>query len=312
MTNPNHILTRKQPRDEFYTQWNYIDAEVQYYTKHLEGRRLYLNCDDPDRSNFWRYFKDTFHNYKLGELVATWHNAEEHYLSRAGLPRAKEFHYDGRTTTWNYIEGDGRFQSGASMEVGKRADVIITNPPFSRLVEHYRCARACGARFLILANLSTVVSAMDIMKAIVGGDVWFGTSANTASMNMWFDCPSDYPRARAKPCGGHEVRVSPIVWLTNMDHGIERVQLPVRAKYNPAIHRRYDQYNAINCNRLMDIPRSWTGEMGVPVTILPVMNPKQFTLTGWDKGKGFDNFTIDGKNVYTRVLIKHTRPELYA
>jgi hypothetical protein len=103
------------------------------------------------------------------------------------------------------------------------------------------------------------------------------------------------------------IRVSGVVWFTNMDFPKRHEDLILYKKYTPAEYPHYDNYNAINVDKTKDIPLDWQGAMGVPITFLDKYNPEQFEIVTFRKGDDDKDLTINGKPPYFRIIIRNKR-----
>lgn len=124
--NTNLHKARKEKNDEFYTLLKDIEAELQHYTDHLKGQIIYCPCDD-ENSNFWLYFLHNFSTLGIKKVIAT-------HISR-GEPAYKIETEDGKLITKTFLEGDGDFASEECCKIRDEADIIITNPPFSKFIK---------------------------------------------------------------------------------------------------------------------------------------------------------------------------------
>lgn len=120
--NKNLHQAKRAKNDEFYTQYKDIEAECQHYIEHFKDQWIYLPCDT-EQSNFWKYFVDHFHDFKLRHLTATHINLDGTSSYRLD--------YNGTETTKTPLNGNGDFRSEECSQIRDEADMIITNPPFS-------------------------------------------------------------------------------------------------------------------------------------------------------------------------------------
>lgn len=126
--NKNLHAAKKAKNDEFYTQMTDIENELRHYKKHFKGKTIFMNCDDPTESNFWKYFHLNFEFFGLKKIIAT------HYLENQ---KSYMLEYEGGNDVdtsvgiKNNLEEDGDFRSEESINLLKRSDIVVTNPPFS-------------------------------------------------------------------------------------------------------------------------------------------------------------------------------------
>ena len=124
----NHALldnAKKNKKDEFYTQLIDIEKEMIHYTKHFKNKIVYCNCDNPEISNFWKYFYDNFTELGLKELYATFYGNE-----------ASFYKYDGKNVLNKKLCGNGDFRSSECIQILKQSDIVVSNPPFSLFREY--------------------------------------------------------------------------------------------------------------------------------------------------------------------------------
>ena len=304
---------RRARIDEFYTRIEDVEMELgQYPPGTFTDKVVYLNCDDPSWSAFWRHFCMKFGDYGLKGLIAT------HYtgITEPGKPSFKieawrgvddtNIGHDayGNESRWvdpkiggrqSQLIGDGDFRSDECVELLEKSNVVVTNPPFSLLREHVAQIMEYDKKFLIIGNVNGITY-KELWPLIQGGHMWLGATGfnkgmffNVAS-NWKYAASYDFPREiNGKPV----CRVSNACWFT-----------------------AYDNYNAINVNKVKLIPKDYDGVMGVPITFLDKWNPEQFEIVGAsDNGAVPDAIKINpeeahnepfihGKKVYKRIFIR--------
>lgn len=317
----NSSLNRagKARKDEFYTRREDIENELRHYADHFRGKTVYCNCDDPESSEFWRFFVRNFQPWGLKKLIAT------HYE-----PEAANFAYKleikpdkhGQFSLLNPpkvtpLNNNGDFRSAGCVELLKEADIVVTNPPFSlfrqyveQLVEHEK-------KFLIIGN-QNAITYKEIFRLLRDNKIWLGYYAG----DMKFKVPDYYePRATRywqDETGQKWRSLGTICWFTNLDHKKRHTPLDLRGNYyhgNEAVYRFYDNYDAINVDKIANIPCDFNGVMGVPITFPNNYCPDQFEIVGLIAGNikglagiptktGKDGPYMDGKLKYGRVLIR--------
>lgn len=203
------------------------------------------------------------------------------------------------------LEGNGDFRSAECIEYLKQADVVVTNPPFSLFREYVAQLMDYKKKFIILGNMNAVID-KDIFPYIKNNELWFG--ASTFNSGMYFYVPEKYEYADTykfeREKGGRKVmRVSSICWFTNIEHSRKNEYLDLYRKYNEKDFPKYDNYDAIECGKVDDIPMDYNGVIGVPITFLGKYCPNQFEIVGGWKP------VLNGKNLYYRILIKHKKGE---
>lgn len=284
-------------KDEFYTIYEDIEQELKYYKQHFKGKTVYLNCDNPEVSNFWRYFIDHFEELGITRLMATYLNHEEKSWVYETL--------DGEEVHKKRLEDNGDFREEESIKILKQSDIIVTNPPFSLWRPYIHQLMNHNKKFLILGR-QTATGYRDIFPYILNKQLWTGVHTNKV---MQFQVPEDYDLIEGKYetyNNNYYIKVPAISWYTNLTHAYQYKdrQLTSTYKNNEEEYPMYENYPAININRLANIPKDYEGEMGVPITILNNFNFNQFQITGFRKGLDGKDLTLNGKKLYTRVLIK--------
>lgn len=297
MSNENLNKALAAKNDEFHTQTADIESELIYYADHLRGKSVFCNCDDYKTSNFYKYFKRNFGALGLSSLCAVGYREGGHGVF-AKL-RAQDERLIEET---GLLFGDGDFKSYESLEILRRSDVVITNPPFSlfrdylaQLVEHKK-------QFLIIGSIHAVTY-KQVFPLIKDGEIWLGRNYG----GMEFNNPDGTRKKPVNTC-----------WFTNIGSQKGRAHLALTEIYSEEKHPRYDNFNAINVDRIKDIPLDYCGVMGVPITFLEKHNPSQFEVVGittsWCENLGLrinnrtDHCgTVMGENKYQRILIKRVK-----
>ena len=292
---------RRAKNDEFYTRYEDVEAELKHYQDKFRDKTVYLNCDNPDKSAFWEYFATNFQRLGLKRLVAT------HYTG--GVSWGEEiFRGHDEPVRFNLV-GNGDFRSDECVELLKQSDVVVTNPPFSLFREYIAQLVDHGKEFLVIGN-QNAITYKEVWPLIQGGKLWLGTKSNIA---MQLAVPDGYWAKEGSPVdnmGRSIVTVPGVAWFTNLDHSRRHKEIPLTREYSPETYPRYDNYDAINVNKVADIPVDYDGVMGVPITFLGKWNPEQFDILGYPNGKispGQWIPYVGGKAIYARILIKAVR-----
>lgn len=258
--------------DEFYTQLTDIEKELRHYKRHFKGKTVFCNCDDPEWSNFWKYFTLNFEHLGLAKVVAT-HFAE-------GEPSYKlEFTGNGKPLVRTPLAGDGDFRSEECVEILKAADIVVTNPPFSLFREYVAQLIQHRKHFLVLGN-NNAVTYKEVFKLIKENQVWLGYGVNKT---LEFRLSPQYAKWSRVDEQGHKYgKVPAISWFTNLPHDKRSEELVLFRTYadNEHLYPTYDNYDAIEVSKVADIPLDYEGAMGVPITFLDKYNPTQFEILG--------------------------------
>lgn len=260
--NANMLEAKKQKNDEFYTQMADIEAELPHYFHQLQGKLVFCNCDDPERSNFWRYFDKNFDTLGLKGLVAT-HLVQNGRAYKVEIQRNEAGERQPSTKT--ELKGNGDFRSPECMVLLDACDVVITNPPFSLFREYLLLMMEHHKRFLVIGNQNQVASRA-IFPLLMDNLVWSGYTKPKRFLT---------PNGELRSFGN-------VIWFTNIDieKRHEPLPLPCRYKDNPAAYPAYDNYEGINIRKLSEIPGDFLGVMGVPITFLDKHCPTQFKIVG--------------------------------
>jgi hypothetical protein len=156
-SNKNMHSAKKAKNDEFYTQLPDIENELKHYKDHFYGKSIFCNCDDPERSFFWKYFSLNFNFLGLKRLTST------HYAPTGGAYKLEQLSYDNTVKT--ELSGDGDFRSDESMKSLNNADIVVTNPPFSLFREYVAQLIEYDKKFLIMGN-NNAITYKEIFKLI--------------------------------------------------------------------------------------------------------------------------------------------------
>jgi len=282
---------RASKQDEFYTQLSDIEKELRHYTAHFKGKTVLCNCDDPRVSKFFHYFSYHFGKLSLKKLIATCYKSQERDLfSRNNSEHAIYLEYKGtkgkgsvpdpETIGIKHLNGDGDFRSAESIALLKKADIVVTNPPFSLFREYLAQLIEHDKTFLIIGS-KNAVTYKAIFKLIQGNRLWFGHGFSNG--NAYFAVPQGNSREFADgvydPKTGL-VKFRNVGWFTNLDIAKRHEDLIPYKSYDPKDHPRYDTYDAIEVSKFADIPADYDGAMGVPITFLEKYNPDQFEILG--------------------------------
>lgn len=281
--------------DEFYTQLSDIEKELRHYKKHFSGKVVYLNCDDPRESQFFHYFSYNFEKLGLKKLIAACYKSQDVDLfSQENSERAVYLEYEGDKDgdripgrdeiEVKFFDGDGDFRSNESIALLEQSDIVVTNPPFSLFREYVAQLVQYDKKFLIIGNMNAITT-RDIWPHVQEGQLWLGvTRAGTGQ--MWFRVSEDFPVKTGQRIGedGHRYQtIGNSAWFTNLDHAKRHEELTLYKTYDPELHPTYDNFDAIEVSKAVDIPVDYNGVMGVPVSFLGKHNPDQFEIVGITK-----------------------------
>lgn len=283
-------------KDEFYTQLIDIEKEMIHYIKHFRNKIVYCNCDNPEISNFWKYFYDHFTELGLRELNATFYGEG-----------ASFYRYDGENVVITQLQGDGDFRSDECIQILEQSDVVVTNPPFSLFREYISQLDSYNKDFLIISNINAITY-KEVFPLIQANKVWLGVCFGRGISG--FIVPDSYElygtETMINENGDRIISPNNCMWLTSLDNEKRHQPIELVKKYegNEDAYPFYDNYDGINVNRTQDIPADYMGAMGVPITFLNKYDPEQFEIIKFRKGDDDKDLRVNGKAPYFRILIK--------
>lgn len=299
--NSNLSKAKKAKNDEFYTQLSDIENELRYYKPHFEGKIVLCNCNDAIHGNFAKYFSLNFEFLKLKKLICTSYGDGEENGKICIYKGDKNGNGVPDIDEWEQYElnGKGDFRSEEMIELLKRADIVVTNPPFSLFREYVAQLIQYDKKFLIIGNLNAVTY-KEIFPLIKDNKIWLGQNAKGGTRKG---------NSLSFTNENGELKDISSWWYTNIDCIRHNTFIDLYKHYNEEEYPKYDNYNAINVNKSSDIPIDYDGVMGVPISFLMFHCPEQFEIIGIDRyvednPKYGHRFNLNGKEVYARILIK--------
>ncbi len=323
---------RRNKKDEFYTQLSDIEEELKHYRSFFNGKTVFCNCDDPYESNFFKYFALNFNALGLKKLIATCYSAspvmgrELPLFDRMNGKKAYKIEItevvdannDGAVdlsdveylikngkNTLSILEENGDFRSAECVELLKQSDVVVTNPPFSLFREYVAQLIEYEKEFIIIGH-QNAITYKDIFKLIKEDRLWLGYGFKGGAA-FFIANYEDYASATSHQQGC--IRVSGVVWFTNIETVKRHEELILYKKYSPEEYPKYDNYDAINVDKTNEIPADYDGIMGVPITFLDKYNPDQFEIVKFRKGNDERDLSINGKCPYFRILIQKRKKQ---
>lgn len=302
--NTNLSKAKKEKNDEFYTQMNDVELELKHYKEHFKNKVVLCNCNDPEWSAFWKYFHLQFGSLGLKKLIATTYNEE-------GLAYKLEYiggnDNDIDICVKTPLEGDGDFRNKECLALLEECDVVVTNPPFSKFREYMALLMQYKKKFLIIGS-GNAITYKEIFPLIRDNLMWLGVTRQGAG-SMWFRVPNDTPEKKGQKIkdGIKYQTIGNSCWFTNLDHR-KRHEALVRdlsEDYDLEKYPKYDNYDAINVDKVLKIPRDYYGVMGVPITFLGKYNPDEFEIVAFRKGEDGKDliFTRDSEREFNRTFV---------
>ena len=328
MANDSLSKAKEAKNDEFYTQYHDIEKEIAAYLEYnpdvFRGKTVLLPCDDPEWSNFTKYFAQNFETFGLKKLISTsyapeskrykfgyqptlFETAAPHFNADMSKTHGKIFILDHDVTgdgkinvedlEWDYLEGDGDFRSKEVSKLRDEADFIITNPPFSLFREFLAWIIEAEKQFVIIGNMNAITY-KEVFPLIKDNKAWYGPSINSGDRE--FGVPDEYPLTaagwRIDNNGRKYIRVKGVRWFTNIDHGRRHQPLSLMSMDDNLKFSRhqeirgrkdyihYENYEAIEVPFTDAIPGDFDGIMGVPLSFLDKYCPEQFEIIGQTQG----------------------------
>ena len=344
-----------------------MNAYLEYNPDVFRGKTLLLPCDDPEWSNFTKYFATRFESLGLKKLISTsyapranlegafyeptlFETDSQQYDPEKSFERGRLFVLEGDDLTgdgrvdlddlqWSYLEGDGDFRSEEVTALRDEADMVITNPLFSKLREYVAWLMDGGVEFSMIGP-KNAITYKEIFPLIKDNKIWLGRGFHRG--NAYFRVPeaaeNDYAEGVYDPEEG-TVHFRNVDWFTNIDHGrrhepLDLMTMEQNLRFGPKIvvengYQEYVNYDAIEVPRTIAIPNDYDGLMGVPISFLDRHNPDQFEIVGASQelakrmsdiapkgsyvqgGPRFYTSNGDGtyRRIFERLVIRHKRTD---
>lgn len=252
--NENLHSAKDAKNDEFYTRYNDIEAEMNAYVEFdpdvFRDKTVLLPCDDPEWSNFTKYFAANFTRFGLKKLISTsyaksagsqqltlfeqespLYDADKHDTHGKVFTLTRDANESGTIDTDDiefsgYLEGDGDFRSAEVTALRDEADIIVTNPPFSLFREFLAWILEAGKQFVILGNMNAITY-KEVFPHLKDNEIWLGYKS--LNQDMYFDVPDERKEwllANKKEGSAYKIidgvvmgRLASACWFTNLDHG---------------------------------------------------------------------------------------------
>lgn len=302
-------------KDEFYTQLIDIEKELRNYKPYFKGKVVLCNCDDPYESNFFKYFALNFNELWLKKLIATCYNGSpisgnellldlgdtiddpKKVAYKVEITEVADVNGDGAINladiqylmqndknVISILKGNGDFRSPECIELLKQADIVVTNPPFSLFREYVAQLMQYNKKFIILGNMNALTY-REIFRLLKDNQMWMGFGFN---LSMIFKTPYEntleanrkYVMAHGFNPDDNYVKTPAIAWFTNLDITKRHEDLVLYKHYTPKDYPKYYNFDAINVDKVTDIPFDYDGYIGVPITFFDKYNPSQFEVIG--------------------------------
>ena len=323
MANDKLQNAKTAKNDEFYTQYVDIEKEMNAYLDYDENvfrnKTVLLPCDDPEWSNFTKYFAQNFQRFGLKKLISTsfaveskkykvdyqpslFEEENEKYDALKTRIKGKIFILEKDTNNdkkiniddleWNYLEGDGDFRSEEVKKLRDESDIVITNPPFSLFREFIAWIFEANKKFAVIGNMNAITY-KEIFPLIKENKIWLGNGFNAG--NAYFrviklDSNEKYAEGVFDKNTGL-VKFRNCLWFTNLEHGrrhqplqlmtmADNIKFSKHKEIKDIGYKKYDNYDAIEVPFTDAIPSDYAGAIGVPISFLDKYCPEQFEILG--------------------------------
>ncbi len=353
--NSNLGAAKAAKNDEFYTQYADIQKEVNAYLEYnpdtFRDKTVLLPCDDPEWSNFTRFFAQNFERLGLKRLISTsyaveskkyknyqptlfetssaWYDVDKTRIKGKIFELTRDVNGNGRIDLddleWHYLEGDGDFRSKEVCELRDEADIIVTNPPFSLFREFVAWIMEAGKQFVIIGTMNAITY-KEIFPLIQDNRLWLGNGFSAG--NAFFGLPKEAVREYASGVYDEKtglVKFRNCCWFTNIDHGrrhepMQLMSMKDNLRYGKHVQLRengylkYENYDAIEVPFSDSIPSDYEGAMGVPITFLDKYCPEQFRILGMCENLdlyGLKTKVYTSEECKTAYLQKFGKPGTY-
>lgn len=329
VANKKLAVAKDAKKDEFYTQYEDIQREINAYLEYnphvFRDKIVLLPCDDPEWSNFTRFFAQNFEALGLKKLISTsfaanakkakygykeygdweqltcFETRSPQYDASITMSRGKIYtltkdvnnsgSVDIEDLEWHYLEGNGDFRSDEVKALRDEADIIITNPPFSLFSEFLPWVVEAGKQFLVIGSLNAITY-KEVFPLLRANRIWLGKGFKGMAGHFINKYYTDYAAA-----GDHKdgmIRVSGVIWFTNIEHGrhhkpLELMTMEDNKKYSKHKeirgheYMKYVTFDGIDVPFTDAIPRDYSGIMGVPKSFMEQYCPEQFEILGYER-----------------------------
>lgn len=345
--NGNAILNgtkyTKSNTDEWYTTYETIAEEMEYYIEQFHGKTVLCNCDDPYQSNFCYYFLKNFNRLQLKKLICTSYSGSKIDKIKDNAQPTLEMYYDTgdpieigqgyvltitevpgnvgeevedatieklllRKGIVKRLEGNGDFRTDECIKYLVQCDICCTNPPFSLFADLFSLLIKYDKQYLLIGN-QNAITYKEIFPYIKENKTWVGYRFGDMAFRVPVDTEPRKTRFWIDKYGQKWRSLGNAMWLTNIDIERRYQKLVLTKSYNPEEYPKYDNFDGIDISKVSDIPFDYDGIMGVPITYIKYHNGSQFEIVG-EANHGSDNEfdlfkpKVNGKDLFKRILIR--------
>ena len=291
----NSVLNRakRQSSDNWYTTYESVESELLHYTSQFVGKRVLCNADDPIESAFTCYFINNFQQLQLKSLTCIAYGSSKLkslYQLQHSLPNSYAICINATGKSIVLLKS-GEFDGDEVQPYWENADIVCTNPPFSKFRQFFDLVQRYQLHYLIISNLNAVTYT-NVFPYVQSGVMKLGYNCG-----MKFRVPVD---EFSKGWMGTAV------WLTDLQ--VTPRPLVLSHSYSPELYSYYDNQSVIHVDKVANIPQDYLGVMGVPITYLRYHDSSQYQVVGLANHGNRENDLfvprINGKQIFKRLLIQ--------
>ena len=262
--NANLHKAKDAKNDEFYTQLTDVAKELMHYKAHFKDKIVLCNCDDPTWSAFWKYFHLNFAELGLKKLISTHYDREE---ATYKMEYTGGDDNDIEVGVKTPLEGNGDFRNKECLDLLDECDIVVTNPPFSLFREYVAVLMEHQKKFLIIGN-KNAITYKEFFPLLKDNEVWIGCTNVKEFLQ---------PDGSIKKFGN-------IGWFTNLDVAKRHEKLILWKKYTPEEYPKYDNYDAVNVNKIAEIPCDYCESWGITDEEYEKLNSSEWEITRTTNG----------------------------
>lgn len=315
--------------DEWYTDYQAIVKEVDHYAEQLRGKTILCNCNDSAQSSFTQYFVRNFNQLELaGLLCVSYADAyvadrkpedapppalllslfDLRQLDLALLDEERIMAIFRKYGKVKKLQGNGDFQSEECVKLLAQADIVITNPRFSKFKELFTLLTQHDKQYLLICN-HNAITYKEVFPHLKDNRTRVGYNFGEMAFRVPHDTEPRPSRFWIDAFGQKWRSLGNAMWLTNLEVQRAAQALVLEQSYSPELYQEYDNFPALHIPKVTMIPHDYMGIMGVPITYLKYHDEEQFQIIG-EANHGSDNEydlfkpLLNGKETFKRILIQ--------
>ncbi|MGX9818200.1 adenine-specific methyltransferase EcoRI family protein [Lactococcus lactis] len=320
----NHSLlkAKNNRNDEFYTQYSDIEKELDHYKPFLTGKSIYLPCDSPYHSQFFRYFVRHFDELHLKSVTATCYDAHfgqlslfEDYDDNQNVIEQEKRAYQAiiqevrdkeaidelvklERNSLSLLAENGDFASSECIKLMKGADVVITNPPFSLFRKLLKLLKNLNKDFILLGSSQAIVYS-EAFQWFQMNELHLGFTPFSSSLAFEVPEGNGYDKIEK----GRFYKKVPIAWYTSFPTRAPVKRLSLTKVYSPCEYEKLEtDASILNVDALSELPKNYYGKLAVPITFLAYWDRNEYQLLG-----KVDKAMVQGHEKFTRLLIQKNK-----